>query len=120
MIAGQQREEKELEPWDPSTGVNGDETSLELEPGANGWDANDMFRKNEQIYGVQSTFDNSLAGYTVQLNPTDSADYKYVSLISGSVSLNLSFAIVFPLLRASFSILFFPLTTGKQRQKLTK
>lgn len=76
-IEGQQREEKELEPWDPSSGVNGGgETNLELEPGANGWDANDMFRKNEQIYGVQSTFDHSLAGYTVQLTPADTADYK--------------------------------------------
>lgn len=81
-----------MEPWDPSSGVNGGggggvgggvcisgnvgDTSLELEPGANGWDANDMFKKNEQIYGVQSTFDHSLAGYTVQLTPTDSADYK--------------------------------------------
>ncbi|XP_031330107.1 ataxin-2 homolog isoform X3 [Photinus pyralis] len=75
---GQQKsgEEKELEPWDPSSGVNGDETSLELEPGANGWDANDMFRKNEQDYGVTSTYDQSLRGYTVQLQHTDSPDYR--------------------------------------------
>lgn len=79
LISGQQygrMEEKQLEPWDPSTGVNGDETSLELEPGANGWDANDMFRKNEQIYGVQSTYDNTLSAYTVQLQASDSADYR--------------------------------------------
>ena len=69
-------EEKQLEPWDGSTGVNGDETSLELEPDANGWDANDMFRKNEQIYGVQSTYDNTLSAYTVQLQASDSADYR--------------------------------------------
>lgn len=75
---GQQKsgEEKELEPWDPSSGVNGDETSLELEPGANGWDANDMFKKNEQDYGVTSTYDQSLRGYTVQLQHTDSPDYR--------------------------------------------
>ncbi|KAF5272007.1 hypothetical protein FQR65_LT04988 [Abscondita terminalis] len=75
---GQQKslEEKELEPWDPSSGVNGDETSLELEPGANGWDANDMFRKNEQDYGVTSTYDQSLRGYTMQLQHTDSPDYR--------------------------------------------
>lgn len=70
-------EEKELEPWDPSSGINGDETSLELEPGANGWDANDMFRKNEQVYGVTSTYDQTLTGYTVQLQHSDSPDYRF-------------------------------------------
>ncbi|KAK9754124.1 Ataxin 2 SM domain [Popillia japonica] len=69
-------EEKELEPWDPPVGVNGGDTSLELEPGANGWDAVDMFRKNEEIYGVQSTYDNSLSGYTVQLQKSDTPDYR--------------------------------------------
>lgn len=76
---GQTRiEEKELEPWDGSAaGLNGEESSLEqLEPGANGWDVNDMFRKNEQIYGVQSTYDQSLAGYTVQLERKNTQDYK--------------------------------------------
>jgi hypothetical protein len=70
-------EEKELEPWDPSSGLNGgsDNTPLELE-NANGWDANDMFRKNEQEYGVTSTFDQSLKGYTVPLRTVDSADYR--------------------------------------------
>lgn len=66
-----------MEPWDASGGINGgDNISLELEGGANGWDANDMFRKNEQIYGITSTYDHTLAGYTVQLQPTDSADYR--------------------------------------------
>ncbi|RZC39457.1 ataxin-2 -like, partial [Asbolus verrucosus] len=69
-------EEKELEPWDPSSGLNGGENMpLELE-NANGWDANDMFRKNEQEYGVTSTFDQSLKGYTVPLRTVDSADYR--------------------------------------------
>lgn len=49
--------------------------SLELEQ-ANGWDANDMFKKNEQEYGVQSTFDQSLRGYTIPLQQSDTADYK--------------------------------------------
>ncbi|CAG9861499.1 unnamed protein product [Phyllotreta striolata] len=67
-------EEKKLEPWDAS-GMNGADIELELDQ-ANGWDANDMFRKNEQDYGVQSTFDQSLRGYTVPLQTSDSADYK--------------------------------------------
>ncbi|KRT81996.1 hypothetical protein AMK59_4944 [Oryctes borbonicus] len=69
-------EEKELEPWVPPVGVNGGDTSLELEPGANGWDAVDMFKKNEEIYGVQSTYDNTLTGYTVQLQKSDTPDYR--------------------------------------------
>ncbi|KAJ8981876.1 hypothetical protein NQ317_008224 [Molorchus minor] len=35
-----------------------------------------MFRKNEQEYGVQSTFDQSLRGYTIPLQLSDTADYK--------------------------------------------
>ncbi|XP_064214317.1 ataxin-2-like protein isoform X2 [Tribolium castaneum] len=70
------KEEKELEPWEPSSGINGgDNIPLELE-NANGWDANDMFRKNEQEYGVTSTFDQSLKGYTVPLRSADTADYR--------------------------------------------
>lgn len=75
-IGTQRLEEKELEPWDASSGINGGDISLELEGGSNGWDANDMFRKNEQIYGITSTYDHTLAGYTVPLQPTDSPDYR--------------------------------------------
>lgn len=35
-----------------------------------------MFRINEQDYNVQSTFDHSLAGYTLPLTKSDSKDYK--------------------------------------------
>ncbi|XP_026687490.1 ataxin-2 homolog [Diaphorina citri] len=42
----------------------------------NGWDVNDMFKKNEMVYGVQSTFDQSLSGYTVQIQKRDTAEFK--------------------------------------------
>lgn len=31
---------------------------------SNGWDANEMFRFNEEAYGVKSTYDSSLSMYT--------------------------------------------------------
>lgn len=77
---GSSFEEKELEPWsfEGPTGVpNGDvEFNLELDDNANGWDVHDMFLKNETVYGVQSTFDQSLAGYTVQIQKKDTQDFK--------------------------------------------
>lgn len=71
-------EDKELEPWDPTGGLtNGDcDLSLELDDNANGWDVNEMFQKNETIYGVHSTFDQSLTGYTVQIEKKNTKDYK--------------------------------------------
>lgn len=66
--------ERELEPWD-GPGCNGDDFDLDGAT-ANGWDVNDMFRKNEQMYGVQSTFDHSMPGYTMQLQKRDTKDYK--------------------------------------------
>lgn len=71
-------EERQLEPWEPceSGGINGDDSSLEFESGANGWAPDVMFKTNEQMYGVTSTFDQSLTGYTLQLQKKDTADYK--------------------------------------------
>ncbi|XP_049534288.1 ataxin-2 homolog isoform X1 [Anopheles darlingi] len=77
-------EDRELEPWDPSggTGLNGDhgDHSLELDSNADGWDVNDMFRKNETIYGLHSTFDQSLSGYTVPIQKRDSEEFKVQEL----------------------------------------
>lgn len=66
-------DEKELEPWDST---NGDDISLELDGNSNGWDANEMFHKNETIYGVQSTFDHAMTGYTMQIQKKDTQDFK--------------------------------------------
>lgn len=100
-------EEKELEPWQfdgDNSSINGDVgLSLELDDNANGWDVNDMFsvsewarewiswifiyilcalqlhfQFNESRYGVQSTFDQSLTGYTIQIQKTDTKDFKLV------------------------------------------
>lgn len=55
--------------------MNGD-VDIELDGAANGWDPNDMFRQNEHVFGVQSTFDDSLSSYTVQLDKVDSDEFK--------------------------------------------
>uniref|UniRef100_A0A182SF82 LsmAD domain-containing protein n=1 Tax=Anopheles maculatus TaxID=74869 RepID=A0A182SF82_9DIPT len=75
-------EDRVLEPWDESGDVNGEsiEHGLELDSNAEGWDVNDMFLKNEQVYGVQSTFDQSLSGYTVQIQKKDSEEFKVQEL----------------------------------------
>lgn len=70
---GTRFDEKELEPWD--SGANGD-IDIELDGAANGWDANEMFRKNENQFGVTSTFDDSLSSYTVALDKGDSLEFK--------------------------------------------
>ncbi|XP_022212496.2 ataxin-2 homolog isoform X2 [Drosophila obscura] len=70
---GARLDEKELEPWD--SGANGD-VDIELDGAANGWDANEMFRKNEHTFGVTSTFDDSLATYTIPLDKGDTLEFK--------------------------------------------
>lgn len=70
---------KRLERWD-SAGESLDNMCLELDSNSNGWDADEMFQKNEAMYGVQSTFDHSLAGYTVQIEKSDSHAYRKAEL----------------------------------------
>nr|XP_039268699.1 ataxin-2-like [Styela clava] len=64
--------EKKLEPWngggdtDPLT-IGGLEGGLGSD-GTNGWGADEMFRANEEKYGVKSDYDSSLSNYTMQLD----------------------------------------------------
>ncbi|XP_014258181.1 ataxin-2-like isoform X3 [Cimex lectularius] len=69
--------EKELEPWDGSSSTSNLNDDFDLEGAtSNGWDVNDMFRQNEQMYGVTSDFDQGLSAYTTPLQNKDSKDYK--------------------------------------------
>ncbi|XP_050729991.1 ataxin-2 homolog isoform X4 [Eriocheir sinensis] len=76
--------EKPLEPWqgDPSTddciGL-GDENSLGNIPGLpsqNGWDVDDMFRKNEEKYGVTTSYTPDMEGYTTRLYKLNTPEYR--------------------------------------------
>nr|XP_014344088.1 PREDICTED: ataxin-2 isoform X4 [Latimeria chalumnae] len=68
-----EHKEKDLEPWDG--GDNSDDfEALECDV-SNGWDPNDMFRYNEENYGVRSTYDSSLSSYTVPLERDNSEEY---------------------------------------------
>jgi len=42
----------------------------------NGWEAKDMFKKNEEKYGVTSSYKNDLSGYTTQLDKSDLDAFK--------------------------------------------
>ncbi|XP_068581796.1 ataxin-2-like protein isoform X2 [Cebidichthys violaceus] len=56
--------EKVLQRWDGNG--NGENFELEADT-SNGWDANEMFKFNEETYGVKSTYDSSLSMYTMPL-----------------------------------------------------
>ncbi|KAK2720905.1 ataxin-2-like protein [Artemia franciscana] len=64
--------DRELEPWE---GDPNEDVDLNLENGV-GWDADEMFKRNEAVYGVQSTFRPNLEGYTVPLYIRDSSEFK--------------------------------------------
>ncbi|XP_043199359.1 basic proline-rich protein-like isoform X1 [Amphibalanus amphitrite] len=58
---------KELQPWVADVAPSEKLVTL---GSANGWDPHDMFTLNERKYGVRSTYDQSLQGYTTQLEQT--------------------------------------------------
>ncbi|XP_056262140.1 ataxin-2-like protein isoform X2 [Pseudoliparis swirei] len=62
-VNGENRE-KVLQRWDGNG--NGENFELEADT-SNGWDANEMFKFNEETYGVKSTYDASLSMYTMPL-----------------------------------------------------
>ncbi|XP_030848036.1 ataxin-2-like isoform X1 [Strongylocentrotus purpuratus] len=69
--------ERELEAFE--TDGNLTDLSLGDDPlstgSANGWSAEDMFRRNEQM-GVKSSYDSNLGDYTTPLDPKDTDDYQ--------------------------------------------
>uniref|UniRef100_A0A4W3HCG8 Ataxin 2 n=1 Tax=Callorhinchus milii TaxID=7868 RepID=A0A4W3HCG8_CALMI len=69
-----EHKDKDLEPWDGGESTSEDLETLESDV-SNGWDPNDMFRFNEETYGVRSTYDSSLSSYTVPLERDNSEEF---------------------------------------------
>ncbi|CAG7636499.1 unnamed protein product [Allacma fusca] len=68
--------DKELTPWEGADEVG---ETLELDSTntqQNGWEAEEMFKENEEKYGVISSFSKDLSGYTTQLDKTDADSFK--------------------------------------------
>ncbi|XP_043757777.1 ataxin-2 isoform X7 [Cervus elaphus] len=70
-----EHKEKDLEPWDAGELTTNDELEALENDVSNGWDPNDMFRYNEENYGVVSTYDSSLSSYTVPLERDNSEEF---------------------------------------------
>ncbi|XP_013786371.2 ataxin-2-like [Limulus polyphemus] len=69
--------ERELEPWEGPPEVFDGTVSLESNDDTkNGWDPNEMFKTNAEKYGVTSTYDSTLQGYTVPLERKNTEEYK--------------------------------------------
>uniref|UniRef100_A0A8B9JI08 Ataxin 2 n=1 Tax=Astyanax mexicanus TaxID=7994 RepID=A0A8B9JI08_ASTMX len=70
-----EHKEKDLEPWDGGEQhASGSLESLDNDL-SNGWDPDDMFKYNEETYGVKSTYDSSLSSYTVPLERDNSEEF---------------------------------------------
>ncbi|XP_060049070.1 ataxin-2 isoform X5 [Erinaceus europaeus] len=70
-----EHKEKDLEPWDAGDLTTSEELEALENDVSNGWDPNDMFRYNEENYGVVSTYDSSLSSYTVPLERDNSEEF---------------------------------------------
>ncbi|XP_072889507.1 ataxin-2-like protein isoform X2 [Hemitrygon akajei] len=73
-VNGEHRESP-LQPWEGGGDNNSDDFDLESDV-SNGWDANEMFRFNEETYGVKTTYDSSLSSYTTPLEKDNSAEFR--------------------------------------------
>nr|XP_055055957.1 ataxin-2 isoform X7 [Misgurnus anguillicaudatus] len=70
-----EHKEKDLEPWDGGEQhISGSMESLDTDM-SNGWDPDEMFKYNEETYGVKSTYDSSLSSYTVPLERDNSEEF---------------------------------------------
>ncbi|XP_075422422.1 ataxin-2-like protein isoform X3 [Ascaphus truei] len=63
-VLNKEHKEKVLLRWDG--GENNDDYELESDL-SNGWDPNEMFKFNEENYGVKTTYDSSLSSYTIDI-----------------------------------------------------
>ncbi|XP_056601235.1 ataxin-2 isoform X3 [Triplophysa dalaica] len=70
-----EHKEKDLQPWDGGEQhISGSLESLDTDM-CNGWDPDEMFKYNEETYGLKSTYDSSLSSYTVPLERDNSEEF---------------------------------------------
>ncbi|OCT58257.1 hypothetical protein XELAEV_18002195mg [Xenopus laevis] len=69
-----EHKDKILLRWDGGEGGN-DDYDLDSDM-SNGWDPNDMFKFNEDNYGVKTTYDSSLSSYTVPLEKDNTEEFR--------------------------------------------
>ncbi|XP_057209631.1 ataxin-2 isoform X6 [Triplophysa rosa] len=70
-----EHKEKDLQPWDGGEQhISGSLESLDTDL-CNGWDPDEMFKYNEETYGLKSTYDSSLSSYTVPLERDNSEEF---------------------------------------------
>ncbi|XP_025912692.1 ataxin-2-like protein [Apteryx rowi] len=69
-----EHKEKVLQRWEGGDS-NSDDYDLDSDM-SNGWDPNEMFKFNEETYGVKTTYDSSLASYTVPLEKDNSEEFR--------------------------------------------
>ncbi|XP_033024958.1 ataxin-2-like protein isoform X1 [Lacerta agilis] len=69
-----EHKEKVLQRWEGGDS-NSDDYDLDSDM-SNGWDPNEMFKFNEENYGIKTTYDSSLSSYTVPLEKDNSEEFR--------------------------------------------